>query len=253
MTDLRLYQSVADRLQRKILDGVYQPGDRLPGERELADEMGVSRVTVREAEIALQAMGYILVKPGSGAYVTEPASRHDADIPTVSALELTQARLLFESEAAALAARTISDITLDRLASLVTVMSQSHADGDDASLMADREFHLTIAGASGNVAVQYTIESLWRMRVELANVHDAHDAVCSEAMARERGREHQAIYDALKNRDSSAARTAMQQHFTRLLTSMIDSSEAKAVEALRVQAAASRQRYLTVFPKSESV
>ncbi|MEL7312183.1 MAG: FadR/GntR family transcriptional regulator [Pseudomonadota bacterium] len=253
MSDLRLYQAVADQLQRRILDGVYSPGDRLPGERELADEMGVSRVTIREAEIALQAMGYIVVKPGSGAYVSEPTSRHDADIPTVSALELTQARLLFESEAAALAARNISEETLSRLEDLVDVMSQTHADGDDASLLADREFHLTIAAASGNIAVQYTIESLWRMRVELPNVQEAHDTVCSEDLARERGREHRAICQALSDRDPSAARSAMQGHFTRLLTSMIDASEAKAVEALRVQAAASRQRYLTIFPKSESV
>ena len=242
MADQRLYQSVAERIKKRIFDGVYSPGGRLPGERELAEELNVSRVTVREAEIALQAMGYIQIKTGSGAYVTERPDEDQQDIPSVNALELTEARLLFESEAAALAARAISDETLDRLEQLVSIMSA--AKGDDASQDADREFHLTIAAASRNLAVQHTVETLWRMRTELPAVREVHAAVCAGETASERGQEHGEVLQALRNRDPAAARRAMQEHFTRLLTAMIDVTEAKAVEELRVKAAASRRRFL---------
>ena len=242
MADQRLYQSVAERIKKRIFDGVYPVGGRLPGERELAEEFKVSRVTVREAEIALQAMGYIQIKTGSGAYVTERSDPEGTAIPAVSPLELTEARLLFESEAAALAARAISDETLDRLEELVTKMTTT--DPDDASQDADREFHLTIAAASRNAAVQHTIESLWRMRTELPAVQEVHAAVCASETAAERGDEHGEILQALRNRDPDAARIAMQRHFTRLLTAMIDVTEAKAVEELRTKAAASRQRFL---------
>lgn len=252
MADMRLYQSVAERLKKRIARGSYKPGDRLPGERELAEELNVSRVTIREAQIALQAMGHIRIKAGSGAYVNKDVAPAGLDIPAVSALELTQARLLFESEAAALAARAVSDDDLARLEQLVEVMSESHPDNERVTQDADREFHLTIAAASGNAAVQHTIETLWRMRTELSAVREAHSSVCSERMAAERGREHSDILAALKQRDPVAARATMQNHFTRLLASMIDASEARAVEEQRIKAAASRQRFLDSTKQNKS-
>ncbi|NNE59638.1 MAG: FadR family transcriptional regulator, partial [Woeseia sp.] len=69
MKDQRLYHSVADQILQLINDGSFPPGSRLPGERDLAERFDVSRVTIREAEIALQALGYIRIKTGSGVYV----------------------------------------------------------------------------------------------------------------------------------------------------------------------------------------
>ena len=253
LADQRLYQSVAQRIQNRIFDGVYKPGDRLPGERELAEEFSVSRVTIREAEIALQATGYIQVKTGSGAYVTDLADRNAQDVPAVNALELTEARLLFESEAAALAARSITDATLDRLEELVSIMASSTPDNDGASQAADREFHLVVAAASRNSAVQHVVESLWRMRSELPAVREIHAAVCANETAEERGDEHRDVLKALRNRDPVAARQAMQEHFSRLLGAMIDVTEAKAVEELRSEAAASRERFLNTLTQSGSV
>lgn len=67
----RLYQGIADQITALIDQGVFPTGTRLPGERELAERFGVSRVTIREAEIALQAIGRIVIKTGSGVYVTD--------------------------------------------------------------------------------------------------------------------------------------------------------------------------------------
>ncbi len=244
MTDKRLYHSVADKITKLIHDGAYPPGSRLPGERELAEKFGVSRVTIREAEIALQALGRISIKTGSGAYVLDPPERDRQKLPNVSAFELTEARSLFESEAAALAAREITDKTLDRLAGLIEMMSNDDPQDEDASQQADRSFHLTIAAASGNAAVQYVVETLWKLRTEIPAVRDLHAAVCAEEDAKDRGAEHSDILIALRNHDSSAARIAMRNHFTRLLTSMIDVSEEQALDELRKKSTESRQRYL---------
>lgn len=244
MSNHRLYQLVADRLMQRLDNNRYALGDRLPGERELAEEFEVSRVTVREALIALQANGRIEIKAGSGAYVTRPTVAAEGLPQSVSPLELTEARLLFESEAAALAARNISSETLDHLSTLADVVSNTHPDDARIALIADQDFHLTIASASNNVAVEHTIRALWRMRMELTHIRDAHASVCSDASALERGDEHKAILVALQSRDPDAARSAMQAHFKRLLKSLIDASEAQAVNEQRSKAAASRARFL---------
>ena len=244
MKDKRLYHSVADKITKLINEGAYPPGSRLPGERELAEQFDVSRVTIREAEISLQALGYIRIKTGSGVYVLDPADRDNGELPNVSVFELTEARSLFESEAAALAAREISDETLGHLEELIETMSSDDPHDEEASQQADREFHLTIAAASGNAAVQYVVETLWKMRTELPAVRAVHAAICQDENAIERGAEHAIVLTALRNRDPSAARQAMQKHFKNLLGSMIDVTEEQALEELRQKTTESRQRYL---------
>ena len=239
--DKRLYHAVADQIMQMINDGAFPPGSRLPGERELAERFDVSRVTVREAEIALQALGYLNIKTGSGVYVLDPSTPGNGALPEVSAFELTEARQLFESEAAALAARQIDDATLAKLEDLIQRIAS--ADEDDAQL-ADREFHLAIAAASGNAAVRYVVETLWKMRTQIAEVREVHAAICSEEDAGERGSEHADILQALKDRDPAAARGSMKAHFIRLLGSMIDVTEEQALKELRDKASQSRERYL---------
>ncbi len=241
MTAKRLYHSVAEQIVTMIDDGIFPPNSRLPGERELAEQLSVSRVTVREAEIFLQAQGIIQVRTGSGAYVLDP-SKHNGRLPNVSAFELTEARTLFESEAAALAARDISDETLTLLEEYLQELGSSDGEVE----IADREFHRTIASASGNAAVRYVVEVLWRIRMESREVREVYDAVCHDD-AEEREAEHRAILDALRARDPAAARNAMREHFRRLIKSMLDVTEEQALEELRRKANESRERFLTSF------
>jgi DNA-binding FadR family transcriptional regulator len=209
MTEKRLYHSVADQILEMINDGAFPPGSRLPGERELAERFGVSRVTVREAEIALQALGYIRIKIGSGVYVLDPATKKDEGLPDISAFELTEARLIFESEAAALAARHIDDGTLDQLDELVETMSKASQKLGEESAEADKEFHLTIAAASHNRAVHYIIETLWKIRNQVPAIREVHDSIC--ALDDQLTREHGDVVEALRRRDPEAAREAMQE------------------------------------------
>ncbi len=241
MSDGRLFQGIASKITQLIQQGVYPAGTRLPAERDLAEKFGVSRVTIREAEIALQALGWIEIKMGSGVYVAEKRT-HDHSLPNeVSAFELTEARSLFESEAAALAAKNITDEDIAKLDVLIEQM----ANREDLKLAteADRQFHLTIAEASNNRAVLHTVKTLWRMRLELPAVRASYESVCV-GDADFRVREHDEILSALKARDPAAARAAMRQHFYRLIEAMLEASEKRELQDLQRRVAESRHRFL---------
>lgn len=237
----RLFHGIAERIAALIEEGAFPPGSKLPGERELAERFGVSRVTVREAAVALQAAGRVDIRAGSGVYVKDPARGARDGLPEVSPFELTEARSLFESEAAALAASIISDADLERLERCVNAMARCDPDLDHEE--ADRQFHLIIASVSGNRAILHTIQSLWRMRTELEPVKQFHASVC-KTDASTLVAEHAAVLEALKRRDPAAARTAMRGHFNRLLEAMLDAAEARALEDARRQASQSRERFL---------
>ena len=241
----RLYEAVASEITRFIEQGAYPPGSRLPSERTLAEELDVSRVTVRQALVSLQTLGRVQIRTGSGVYVSDSAAVGSHALTGTSAFELTQARLLFESEAAALAAPDIGETTLTRLGGLLARMEAS--DSDETADLADRDFHMTIAAASGNGVVRQVIESLWRMRLEREPIKAVYRAVCSHDVAK-RGEEHAEILDALKARDANAARLAMRKHFRRLIESMVDVAEEQALEEVKKKVAETRQRYLKGAP-----
>lgn len=240
MRSKRLFQSVAEQIARLIDEGAFPPGTRLPGERELAERLGVSRVTIREAEIALQAVGRLEIKTGSGVYVSEAKPVQDGALPKASAFEVTEARLLVESEAAALAAHNITEEGVSRLAELIEQMRTG--DHDEAN-EADELFHRTIAEASNNAALVHTIKTLWRMREDLPEVKATYEAVCVDD-TESRTAEHRAVFDAIKGGDAAGARAAMREHFHRLINAMLDATERMALEEVHQRASESRERFL---------
>ena len=241
MAEKRLFHTIAASLSELIEKGVFPPGSRLPGERELAERFDVSRVTIREAEIALQAVGRIEIKTGAGVYVCEEQPHDAGALPEVSSFELTEARSLIESEAAALAAKLITDEDLTKLGCLIEDMESTD---QTVSNSADGEFHTLIAKASGNRAILHTIETLWRMREEIPQVKRNYEAIC-DVDPKARGREHREILEALLARNPDAARIAMRQHFHRLLSNMLDVTERQEMEALKQRATKSRERFLS--------
>lgn len=242
MAEQRLYQKVADKILDMITSGSYPPGTRLPGERELADRFDVSRVVVREAEISLEALGYVEIKVGSGVYVREPSTTDMSRLPTVTAFELTQTRLLFESESAALAARMITDEQIADLERTVERMANASHDSPDGD-QADREFHMLIARATGNSVNMHIMENLWRMRTELPQVRKVYSAVCIEDSSH-RVDEHDAILNALRERNPEKARAAMRYHFSRLIEALLVASEQQAIEEARRRSSVDREKYL---------
>ena len=242
MPEQRLYQKVANKILAMITAGAYPPGTRLPGERELAERFDVSRVVVREAEISLEALGHVEIKVGSGVYVREPDNIDLSRLPDVSAFELTQTRLLFESESAALAARIITDEQIAELEHTIERMANATHDTPDGDA-ADRDFHMLISKATGNAANVFMMENLWRMRTELPDVRKVYAAVCVEDSSH-RVDEHAEILDALRARNPDAARRAMRHHFSRLIEALLDASEQQAIEEARQRSSANREKYL---------
>ncbi|MCE2407039.1 MAG: FadR family transcriptional regulator [Pseudomonadales bacterium] len=245
MPELKKYEDIASQIRALIEQGNLEAGARLPTERELAESFDVSRATIRQAEIQLQALGVLEIKTGSGAYVVGQATGSGSDevLPEMTALELTEARSLLESEAAALAAVHITDAELAKLQECIEVMNRALPDNDEAADSADRDFHLVIAGASRNTAILHTVQMFWRMRNEIESVKRVYKAVCLQDTG-PRGKEHSDILNALRLRDPMEARVAMRAHFFRLLESMLDVSTAQAIEAARKQADEERQRFL---------
>jgi len=240
----RLYQALARRLFHNLAEGRYAVGDRLPAERDLADEHNVSRPTVREAIIALEVQGYLDVRIGSGAYVKRLPSAKDAPAFNVTAFELTEARLLIEGESAALAAGNITDEELDELETLVSQMTD-HSHGDQASFDADYAFHMLIAHATRNAALHHAVAELWRMRASSPDSAMLHAKARSAAVTPVAD-EHSAIVAALRTHDPARARAAMRTHLAAVLDHLLFATEEEAVEAARRAVASKRARFNNV-------
>lgn len=241
--DKRLYIDVTRRIEAMIEEGRFPPGSRLPGERDLAEQLGVSRVTIREALIALQARERIEVRSGSGAHVLGRREKPDGLRP-MEAFELTQARLLIESEAAALAATMITQEELQAIDALVAEMGQGAKPDEALSEDADRAFHMAIARATKNGAIVDAVSRLWRYRTEVPEIVAAFEAIC-EVDPSSRLKEHGDIARALRKRNPLEARQAMRRHFTCILEAMLSATERRAIEEARRRTAESRERFLT--------
>ncbi len=241
MVEKRLYHSVANQILELIDSGVFPAGSRLPGERDLATKFGVSRVAVREAEIALQAQGRLEIKVGSGAYVLDGSNKALNGLPKVGPFELTEARALFEAESAALAAPIITDEAIKELEGYIEIMS-GKVEADITADEADEAFHMTIARSTNNHAIIFVIDSMWKMRTEAAQLQNVYKSVCDKDSSH-REDEHAAILDALKNRDPATARSAMRAHFNRMIEALLVASEEAAYEEVKRKASESRSRF----------
>lgn len=226
MKSRRLFWRIVDSIESAINKGVYSPGSRLPPERELAEKFEVSRPTIREAIIALEVRGKVEVKTGSGVYVLAGAEQ-EADDCQINAFELTQARALVEGEVAALAATSITEDELAQLHKTLVMMKEGEYVEE-----ADKMFHQIIANATRNSAMMLSVENLWALRTSNQEVVNDYQSVCSKDNEKTIA-EHTAIYNALKIQDSSQARIAMHQHFNRLINTLFDSVEARALEEVR--------------------
>lgn len=238
----RLYQDILQKMLALIDSGEYPAGGRLPPERELAERFGVSRPTVREAIIALEALKRVSVKTGSGVYVLEHSSLSDDVFQTISPFELTEARALIEGEAVALAANLMTQEELELLEQSLTDMALENEAGKLAAGDADREFHHLIAEASRNKMIMLISDQLWHVRNNAPQVYEAYKAICDHD-GEKRIDEHRDIYDALVRRDADAARSAMHEHFARILNKLIVTEEAKKFEEIRRQSEKVRKRY----------
>ncbi len=212
----RLYRQIADQIRTLIGSGEFPAGARLPPERDLAKQLGVSRPSVREALIALEVEGLVEVRIGSGIYVLGPAAKADggngSDVVHAEAgpFELLRARYVIEGECAALAAKSAKKANVAAMEEALDQM-QREMGGERQPLAGDRLFHLRIAEATGNGALVAVVKLLWEERAgplykQLEHHYDS-PALWTAAMD-----EHRAVLKAIAAKDPVAARAAMQRH-----------------------------------------
>lgn len=204
---------VAERLLAHFTTGDVAAGTRLPSERRLAASLGVGRSAVREALAALEILGIVVVRPGSGTYLRDGMSEllprtlsWGLMLGEPKTLELIECRGGLEIQATQLAATRISEDSLERLQQALDAMQASLHDLS-AFVEADALFHREIASSSGNLVLYEVLQSV-RSLLQIWVDHtlaDQHHAV--EALS-----EHRAVYVALEAGDQAAAVAAMTSH-----------------------------------------
>lgn len=208
----RLYQEVADQIRALIRSGQFPAQTRLPAERDLAQQLNVSRPSLREALIALEIDGTVEIRMGSGVYVLEPSDRGPALTRALgeSPTELMQARVAVEGAVALLACARVSPSFLDRLGTIGTAMVEAIEAGQDP-MAQDRAFHMAIAEQTGNSVLSRIVAFLFDERFSRisARLSSRYEDRRSWMAAAE---EHAAVLRALTARDSLSAQAAMTRH-----------------------------------------
>ena len=214
----RLYEQIVLQVEERILSGELKPGDKLPPERELGKQFGVSRTAVREAIKTLSQKGLIAVYPGRGTFVidsTSSAVRHSIDMlfkigGKDGITDLVEVREIMEPEIAALAANRATDKQINTMQEIVTTMENSIKE-PSTFIEADLDFHLVLAQATNNALIPALIDSL----IELLREHRLRAASVEGGL--ERGQPyHKLILEAIKRKDEDAARKAMGAHLQQI-------------------------------------
>lgn len=209
----RLYRQIAEQLRTLIDNGEYPQGTRLPPERDLAQQLRVSRPSVREALIALEVEGRVEVRMGSGIYVRAPRPGAAARPATGEGpLETLRARTLIESELAALAAERMTPSQLRGLRATLSRMARDAAAGRVPN-GGDRDFHLRIAEAADNSVLLRLVTELFDERhsplFRQLGSHFETDETWAAAVA-----EHEAVVEAIAAGSAARARSAMRRHLS---------------------------------------
>lgn len=214
---------VARRLLDLFTSGSIAPGTRLPPERQLSASLGVGRSAVREALAALEILGIVDVRPGSGTYLRGAASellpqtlRWGLLIGERNTAQLLELREGLEIFVARLAAARADDATVARLERSATGMRESIGDLV-AFAKADLDFHHVLAEAAGNDTLTdhvHVVRSLLQVYADRA-VHDP--AQAERALA-----EHEAVLSAVRAGDPDAAASAMAVHMATATARLLD-------------------------------
>ena len=222
------YERIAERIAADIRAGRLSPGERLPGERELARRLEVGRASVREAIAALALQGVLATRPGAGSYVADDAlerlapgevGAHDA-----GPFDLLEARLLLEAGVAALAARR------GRRDPAAEALMEEAADPEDPAARqgwneSDRLFHRRIAELTGNPVLAALADHVAALMDQPLWQRLRDDALARPGLARIHAAEHRMIYEAIVDGDPDAASFYATQHLERVRRYMTHDQE----------------------------
>ncbi|WP_424832617.1 FadR/GntR family transcriptional regulator [Ruegeria sp.] len=238
----KLSLAVVRQIELLILRGILRPGERLPSERELAERMGVSRPSLREAIADLQDQGLLTAKAGSGIYVAEvlgsafsPAlirlfGNHDEAV-----FDYLSFRRDMEGLAAQRAARMGSGSDLKVVQTILDKMEDAHArNAAEEEAHLDAQFHMAIIEASHNVVMLHMMRSMFDLLRQ--GVFYNRQVMFQQRTTRETILDqHRAINAALQERDPKGARRAVEEHLSFVERCMEDQQKAIRNEKIAQQ------------------
>ena len=208
----KVYEGVAKQIERVILKKL-RPGDKLPSERELAEVLGVSRSSIRDAIRSLELMGMVEPRQGAGTIVREISSDSLVN-PLANARkrkkeligELLDFRKMLEPPLAARAATRVSGDEISEMEEILERQEEKLRGGDN-TIAEDSEFHYAIALASGNSVVLKVLDTLMDL------LRDSRErSLQVEGRPQKSLAGHRRILAAIKHHDAEAAKVAMRRH-----------------------------------------
>ncbi|SEM59417.1 FadR/GntR family transcriptional regulator [Paenibacillus sp. OV219] len=221
------YEEIAEQIKRLIVDGKLKVGDKLPSTKEMSEQFGVGRSTMREALSALKAMGYIEIRQGGGCTVINSAPV-EVELPELvslrmnreTLLELLEARQSLEVSNASIAAVKASEADIAALRSIVTEMEAS--TGDDAEgERTDLLFHKTLAEATQNSIMLRLFESIVsQLELAIREIRRV-EIYANRSVAERLYREHLAIFEAIEQRDAALAGERMKVHLEHVVSNLL--------------------------------
>jgi GntR family transcriptional repressor for pyruvate dehydrogenase complex len=242
VTPEKLSTAVTRQIEKLILRGILRPGERLPAERELAEKLGVSRPSLREAVADLQNKGLLTARAGAGIYVADVLG--SAFSPALIRLFADHDEAVFdyigfrrdlEGLAACRAARLASDTDLRVIQTVMDKMEAAHKKtnpADEARL--DAEFHMAIIEASHNVIMLHIMRSMFQLLRE--GVFYNRQVMFKQRTTRGALLEqHSRINAAIQARDPEAARAAVDAHLAYVEKALSDQQKADRNEAVARQ------------------
>jgi len=227
----RVSDAVASELEKRILDGSLKPGNRLPSERDLAVELGVSRPSLRQAIQKLASKGLLTTRHGGGNFVTDRLQAHFAD-PWQEMLQghpllhsdLLEFRQMLESQAAALAADRATDADIERLDAAYAALEAVYASNDmSACIDTDVAFHQVISEAAHNVLIGHLTASLLQVVHGHISSNLQHLHARPQRWAQLQA-QHRAIWLAIRERNPEAAARAARVHIEFVRQSSADNA-----------------------------
>jgi GntR family transcriptional repressor for pyruvate dehydrogenase complex len=216
-----LTEEVVAELSERIRGGALRPGDKMPTESEIMNQLGVSRTVVREAISRLQAARLVQTRHGIGTFVLEPQEQESflggvpSELTVRDVMAILELRISLEAEAAGLAAVRRTDENLKEMRRALDEFQQHVAQRTGNAVAADVAFHLELAKATGNRYFHSILSQLGNTIIPRTRVNSAALAHNDPETYLDRvNREHEDIYDAIARRDPESARAAMRMHLS---------------------------------------
>lgn len=237
----RVYMHIADQIKDLIRRGVFPEGSQLPPERELAEQLEVSRASLREALSALQILGLVESRPGQGTFISTGASStllgmdsswlyQDLESP----FTILQARKAIEPSLAALAAQQRSEASLKHLQEILDLVGDYPSE-PRVFYEGDRNFHLAIAEATENpvlLRMMSIIHELMGQKLWLTLMMDS--TLATPGRLQQAVLEHLGVYKAIKAQDAASAATRMKEHLNMVEKLMIEADLARSNQAFSI-------------------